>query len=675
MTKAQARKRIEELRRLINYHNRRYYVDNEPEISDREFDELMAELERLERQFPDLDDPNSPTHRVGGEPLEEFETVTHSEPMLSLQNTYSESEVKEFDRRVRRLLRTSSPVGYVVELKIDGVAIALRYRSGALVQGITRGDGYRGDDITANLRTVRSIPLVLDPRGSHPPAEIEVRGEVYFPRSAFEELNRARLRDGEKPFANPRNAAAGTLKLLDPREVAARPLSAFLYQIVSPRRLGLKYHHEVLAFLKDLGFPVNPHSKAAADIEEALAICREWEHKRAELDYDTDGMVLKVDDLEAQEKLGSTSKAPRWGIAYKFETEHAITRVKNITVQVGRTGNVTPVAELEPTLLLGTVVKRATLHNADEIERLGIRIGDYVVIEKGGEIIPKVTRVLTERRTGKERTFHFPQRCPVCNEALEREEGEVAIRCVNEHCPAQLKRRLLHFGSRAAMDIEGLGEAVVDQLVDRHLVADQADLYALSVEQIAALDRMGLKSARNLVRAIDASRQRPLDRFLFALGIRHVGSRAATVLADAFGSLESLQEASEDDLAEVPEIGPVIAASVYRYFRRAETRRLLRKLKAQGVEPLQGKRAVSGPLSGLTFVLTGTLPSMTREEAKRLIEENGGKVASSVSRRTNYVVAGEKPGSKLQKARALGVPVLDQTRFLGLLRRKRPRAR
>ncbi len=658
--------RASELRRLIRHHNRRYYIDGEPEISDREYDALVHELEALERAHPDLDDPDSPTHRVGGEPLEGFATVVHRVPMLSLQNTYAEEEVREFDARVRRLLDLDRSPAYVVELKIDGIAIALHYERGRLARGVTRGDGTRGDDVTANLRTVRSLPLVLDPAGGEAPGAIEVRGEVYFPREAFRRLNAERERAGQKLFANPRNAAAGTLKLLDPRQVAERPLALFTYQVAGPPPAGITTQWEILAYLRRLGLPVNPHARRVANIEEALAAFREWDERRLDLDYDTDGMVLKLDSLAWQRDVGATSKAPRWGIAYKFETERAVTRVVGIAVQVGRTGAVTPVAELEPVELLGTVVKRATLHNADEIERLGVRVGDTVTIEKGGEIIPKVTGVLTELRDGSERAFRFPTTCPACGEPLERDEDGVAIRCAGEHCPAQLKRRILHFAGRGAMDITGLGDALVDQLVDQGLVRDPADLFALTVAQLAPLERMAEKSATNLVGAIAEARRRPLHRLLFGLGIRHVGAHVARVLAGAYRSIEALAAAAEEELAALTDIGPVVAASVVRYFRQPNTRRLLAKLQAAGVALADTTAAASraggaaGALAGLTFVLTGTLPTLSREEARALIERHGGRVTSSVSRKTSFVVAGADPGSKRARAEELGVPILDE---------------
>ena len=670
MKHREAAQRARTLREAIAYHARRYYIDADPDISDAAYDALLRELEEIERDYPNLVTPDSPTQRVGGEPLSEFRTVLHAAPMLSLQNTYDEGELREFDARVRRFLGSDDPPDYVVELKIDGVAIALRYEEGIFVRGVTRGDGTRGDEVTANLRTVRVLPL----RASNPgrpalPSSFEIRGEIYFPRSGFQKLNDQRAASGEKLFANPRNAAAGTLKLLDHRIVAQRPLSLFCYALVDAARHGFRRHRDVLAWLTRAGFPVNPHAKPAHGIDEVVAAARDWADRRWELDYETDGLVLKVDSLASQERLGATSKAPRWGIAYKFETREGTTQLLEIEVQVGRTGSVTPVAILAPVEILGTTVQRATLHNVDEIKRLGVRIGDWVAVEKGGEVIPKVTRVLTERRTGAEKPFAFPTQCPACGEELVREEGEVAVRCVNEHCPAQRKRQILHFVARGAMDIEGLGSALVEQLVDPGLVRDVADLYGLELERVAALERMADRSAANLIRAIDASRGRPLHRLLFALGIRHVGASVARNLAQKMGSLDAVEAATEEDLRGVPDVGEVVAASIRRYFERRETITLLRRLRRAGIntlEPLE-EAGSARPLSGKTFVLTGTLETMTRPQASARIEALGGKVSGSVSRKTDYVVAGEEAGSKLERARQLGVPVLDEAGFLRLL--------
>ncbi len=674
LTEAKAKARLLELRREVRRHDRLYHVEASPEISDREYDRLMEELLRLEELFPSLATLDSPSQRVGGEPIDRFRALPHSQAMLSLGNTYSEEEVTEFDQRVRRMLETEEPIDYLVELKIDGVAVALRYEEGRFALGLTRGDGREGDEITRNLRTVRGLPLALEDERT----SLEVRGEVYIPRADFTEWNRRREAAGEKLFMNPRNTAAGTLKLLDSREVARRPLRFFAYGIVDPGRLELARQEEILLSLRRLGFPVEPNFHRAHGITDALAHCASWRERRASLAYETDGMVIKVDPLALQARLGATSKAPRWAVAYKFETTEAVTRVLDITVQVGRTGNVTPVASLEPVELLGTVVKRATLHNADEIARLDLRIGDWVGIEKGGEIIPKVTRVLAELREGNERVFDFPTRCPICDEPLVREEDEVAIRCPNEFCPAQRKRQILHFVARGAMDIAGIGESLVDQLVDQELVRSPAELFRLSAETLSALERMGEKSAQNVIDSIEASKGRGLPRLLFALGIRHVGATAARLIARHFGTLEAVRAASEEELAEVPGVGEVIAASVARYFARPETRALLTELDAAGLKPAPepivrpdpAEVEVESPWPAIakkTFVLTGTLTRWTRDEARAEIERRGGRVSASVSKKTDYVVAGEEAGSKLDKARDLGVRVLDEVAFAALL--------
>ena len=672
-----ARVRIEELRSEIEEHDRRYYVLAEPSIPDREYDALLAELAELEDRFSEHRDPNSPTQRVGGEPIQGFETIPHSRPMLSLGNTYSEEELREFDQRVQRFLGDEAPEhrAYAAELKIDGVGVALRYEKGGFLRGLTRGDGTQGDDITRNLRTVRGLPLrIRSTSGKEPPPSVEVRGEVYIRRSEFLAWNERREAAELPRLMNPRNAAAGTLKMLDSREVARRPLRVWVYAVVDPGAHGLTSQSETLAFLEDLGFPVEPNHARLVGIDETIAHCRLWSERRLELDYETDGMVLKLDRFDLQERLGFTSRAPRWGIAYKFETTEAVTRIEKIEVQIGRTGNATPVAHLAPVELLGTVVKRATLHNQDEIERLDVRVGDWVAIEKGGEIIPKVTRVLEERRTGRERRFVFPTSCPECGAELTRAEGEVAVRCGNEFCPAQTKARVLHFVTRGALDIEGIGEMLVDQLVERGWVRNPADLYSLTAEQLAGLDRMGEKSAGNVVRGIEASRRPSLDRFLFGLGIRHVGATAARVLARRFGSLETLRQATEEELVETPGIGPEIAGALRRYFSRRETETLLQTFADRGVVPgtappvLPSREpAEAAPLAGRTFVLTGTLARRTRAEAAEAIRALGGKVASSVSRKTDYVVAGEAAGSKREKAESLGIPVIDESALDELL--------
>jgi len=670
MDRGEAERRAARLREQIVHHARRYYVDADPEISDAAYDRLVRELEGLEAAFPDLVTPDSPTQRVGGEPLERFETVVHSTAMLSLQNTYDESELREFDQRVQRFLGTTEPTDYVVELKIDGVAIALRYVGGVFVRGVTRGDGTRGDDVTANLKTIRTVPLraAMGPSATSP-SELEVRGEVFFPRSAFQALNERRQESGEKLFANPRNAAAGTLKLLDPRIVASRPLALCCYAVVEAAEMGIERHRDALDWLRERGFPVNPHARAAHGIDDLLGRIAEWEERRWGLDYETDGLVIKVDRLDQQLRLGATAKAPRWGIAYKFATREGITQLLAIEVQVGRTGNATPVAVLSPVEILGTTVRRATLHNAEEVRRLDVRIGDWVAVEKGGEVIPKVTRVLVDRRTGSEIPFVFPERCPACAEPLVREGDEVAFRCLNEHCPAQRKRQILHFVSRGAMEIEGLGEAKVDQLVDAGLVRDAADIYALEAGQLVPLEGMGERSAANLILSIGESRSRPLRRLLFALGIRHVGASVAKNLASRLCTLDAVANASEEDLRGIPDVGAVVAESVLRYFARPASRDLLERLARAGVQTVEPREETPArrPLEGRTFVLTGTLESMTRPQATARIESLGGKVSGSVSRKTDYVVAGSEAGSKLERAREFGVPILDEKEFVAIL--------
>jgi DNA ligase (NAD+) len=658
--------RIESLRRSIERHDHLYYVVGEPEISDREYDAMMAELARLEEAHPDLADPDSPTRRVARGLLPGFPTVRHTVPMLSLDNTYSLEELAEFDARVRKGLGKDS-IEYAVEPKVDGVAVHLRYERGRLSLGLTRGDGETGDDITGNLRTIRSIPLRL--AGRDAPDLLEARGEIYMETRAFARLNERRGREGEKPFMNPRNATTGSLKTLDTAEVARRPLQIYVYQLVRPERHGMKTHLESLRYAARLGLRVNPDNAAAAGFEAVRRLCERWEKKRAALPYGTDGLVVKVNDLREVERLGATAKSPRWGIAYKFGTHEAETTLRKIEVQVGRTGVITPVAILEPVVLLGTVVGRATLHNQDEIERKDIREGDRVVIEKGGEVIPKVVRVVPSRgRRGS--PFRMPAKCPACGSELVREAEEAAVRCENLYCPAQVRRRIQYYASRGALDIEGLGEKTVDLLVDRELVEDPADLYDLAPEQLTPLEGMAEKSAANLVRAIAASKSAPLERLIAALGIRHVGATIARILAERFRSLGALAEADEETLREIPAIGPEIAASVVGFFRSREGRSLAGRLEARGVrgKPPERQAAAEGPFAGKSFVLTGTLSDMPREEAERLILAGGGRVTSSVSARTDAVVSGESPGSKLDRARALGVAIWDEARFRRALR-------
>ena len=656
-----AAQRIATLRRDIERHDHAYYVLGEPEITDREYDRLYRELRDLEAAHPDLDDPDSPTHRVAHGLLPGFKTVRHSAPMLSLDNTYSLEELAEFDARVRKLLGIERPA-YVVEPKVDGVAVHLRYEEGRFTQGLTRGDGEKGDDITANLRTIRSVPLRL--RGREAPELLEARGEVFMETKAFERLNRRREEAGEKAFMNARNSTAGTLKTLDTSEVAKRPLQIFVYQLVGAEAHGFETHLEALAYLKKLGLRVNPDNARVRGFDELRALCARWETLREKLPYGTDGLVVKVDSLREQARLGMTAKSPRWGIAYKFGSHEAETLLREIALQVGRTGVVTPVALLEPVTLLGTVVSRATLHNFDELERKDIREGDRVVIEKGGEVIPKVLRVVPS--SGRRRPkFPVPSECPVCGEPLARDPEEAAIRCENLYCKAQVRRRIVYYASRGALDIEGVGEKTVDSLVDAGLIEDPADLYDLTVKELVPVERMGEKSAQNLVGAIARSKDAPLERLVVALGIRHVGGSVARLLAEEFRSLDAMAEADEETLQRVPGIGPEIAASVAAFFRSKEGRGLVRRLHARGVKgtpPAPRARASKGPFAGKTFVLTGAI-SMPREEASRLILDGGGKVTSSVSTKTDVVIAGEEAGSKLDKARELGIPIWDDRRF------------
>lgn len=660
----EARKRVEELRREIREHDYYYYVLDNPRISDSEYDALVRELENLEKQYPELITPDSPTQRVGGEPLSEFKTVRHPVPLLSLANAFEPGELKDFDRRVRQLAGTQ--VDYVVEPKIDGLTVVLTYENGVLVQGATRGDGVVGEDVTENLRTIRMLPLSLPDA----PPRLVVRGEAFMSKKAFLRLNEERDSRGELPFANPRNAAAGSIRQLDPRITASRPLGIFTYQVLVSEGVTLETQAEVLKYLEQVGLPVQEHCRHCRNIDEVIDYCTDWIEKRHSLPYEIDGMVVKVNSLRLQDALGSTAKSPRWAIAYKFPAEQVVTRILDIMVRVGRTGVLTPTAILEPVQVGGVTVSRATLHNEDMIREKDIRIGDFVVVQRAGDVIPEVVRVLTERRTGKEREFRMPDRCPECGSRVVRPEGEVAVRCTGIACPAQLKELILHFVSRDGMDIEGIGPALVTQLVDRGLVEDPADLYFLNKAEIIGLERMGEKSAENLLRAIEKSKGRGLAPLLFALGIRFVGTRAAEILAERFGSMEALSQASAEELTAIPEIGPKIAASVVAFFQEDQTRRVIEKLKQAGVKMEQEKPAAGPgdlPLAGKQFVLTGTLSSFTRSEAEGLIKRLGGKVSSSVSKKTDYVVVGEDPGQKYDRARELGITILDEAGFIDLV--------
>lgn len=695
--------RAAQLRNELNHHNYRYYVLDSPEISDAEYDLLIRELVALEEKHPGLVSLDSPTQRVGALPLEAFDTVVHRSPMLSLDNVYSEEELRAWDARVRRLV-DGEPVEYVAELKIDGLAVALTYENGVFVRGATRGDGERGEDVTQNLRTIKSTPLRLLTPG---PISLEARGEVYLVRKEFAALNEDRARRGEPLFANPRNAAAGSVRQLDPRVTAGRPLDIWVYALIGPDTVGERFptHYDRLGFLAEAGFKVNPQTKLCRDLEEVMAFVRRWNEERHELDFDTDGVVVKLNSVEQQARLGSTAKSPRWAVAYKYPALQAVTRVTAIEISVGRTGALTPLAILEPVQVAGSTVGRASLHNEEIVREKDVRVGDTVVIQKAGDVIPEVVRVVWSQRTGNEIPFEMPGTCPHCGSRVVRPEGEAVARCIGKRCPAQLVEGLLHFASRAAVNIDGLGPAAVSQLVEKGLVRDPADLYDLRLGDLVELERLGPKSARNLLQAIEESKRAPLARVLYALGIRHVGEEVARALSAHFGSVEKLMDASCDELLSVPAVGGKIAESVSSFFSEPENRALVGRLLDAGVgrgavgsgpvstgipsgvgaaEPGtkgglfpeeapasgQGPPVPPGPktfLAGLRFVLTGSLTLWDRREAEDLIRSLGGRVTSSVSRSTDFVVAGAEPGSKLDRALELGVKVLSEDEFAGML--------
>jgi len=660
----------ERLRAALHHHNHRYYVLDDPEVSDAEYDRLMQALVGLETRFPQLRTPDSPTARVGAPPLEKFETTRHSVPMLSLENGFDDGDIREFDARLRRLLAVEAPLHYTAEPKLDGLAVELVYRDGLLVVASTRGDGFNGEVITENVRTIRSVPLRLRlPQGRAIPTLLEVRGEVYIGRAGFRKLNQDRLGADLAPFANPRNAAAGSLRQLDSRVTAARPLEIFCYGVGAAGGQPLTSHSDTLRFLSALGFRVNPLVREKITIEEALAFFHRLEAERHELPYEIDGMVVKVYRLDFQQALGATARSPRWAIAYKFAALQETTRILDIQVQVGRTGAITPVAVLEPVSVGGVTVSRATLHNADEIAKKDIRIGDRVLVQRAGDVIPEVVKSLPSLRDGSQLSFQMPGNCPVCGAPVVRLEGEVALRCNNASCPAQIKEGIRHFAAKGAFDIEGLGEKLVAQLVDKGVIASYADIFQLEAPQLALLERMGAKSAENLVQAIAASRTIPLARFLYALGIRHVGEHVARLLAEHFKRLEALAAASEAQIAAVDGVGPVVAGSVRAFFSQAENQRTVDALLTRGVvivAPPAGS-ASENAFEGQRFVLTGTLESMPRSQAKARIERLGGTVSGSVSAKTRFVVAGSAPGSKRARAEALGVQVIDEDHFLALL--------
>lgn len=653
--------RLVELREEIRKHEYQYYVLDAPLISDADYDALMKELLRLEKEYPHLVTPDSPSQRVGGRPSQRFQAIRHRRPLLSLDNAFSEEDLREFDRRVARVLPKRS---YLAELKIDGVSIALVYENGVLIQAATRGDGLVGEDVTANVKTVKSIPLRL--RDEIP--RLEVRGEIYMPKKEFGRLNEDKEEKGERVFANPRNAAAGSLRQLDPGITAGRSLAAFIYDLIYVAGATINSQEQNLAFLREQGFPVNPEARLCSDIEAVYRYAREYEEGRYELPYEIDGIVVKLNPFAGRDELGETARSPRWAIAYKFPPEEKATRLLAVELNVGRTGVVTPTAVLEPVSLAGTTVSRASMHNFDLVRDRDIRVGDMVLIHKAGDIIPEIIRPLEAERTGQEKEITPPEECPTCGGEVLRLEGEVAYRCENINCPARLKESLIFFASRDAMDIDGLGPALIEQLVERELVRQVDDLYTLTPEQLTGLERMGEKSARNLVAAIDASKSRPLYRLLTALGIRHIGSKTARLLSQAFPDIDLYPSLREEDLQAVAEVGPRMAASIIHFFSEPRNLETIQRLKAAGVNTREESGTVTdNSWQGKTFVLTGALHSMSRSEAGEQIESRGGKVSSSVSRKTDYVVVGEDPGSKYDKAVQLGVTILDEEKFLKLL--------
>ncbi len=665
-------KKIEALREKIRYHEHRYYVLDDPEISDFDYDQLVIELTKLEKEHPALITPDSPTQRVGGKPSERFLKAPHSSPMLSLDNTYNEDDLRNWERRVHELTGQAE-VEYVCELKLDGMSLALHYEDGKLVRGITRGDGSIGEDVTLNVRTVRSIPLSIPKeklKKAGIPLDFEVRGEMLIPLASFKKMNEEQERKGEKVFVNPRNATAGTVRNLEPGITAARRLDYFGYALLKNGRTHFPRHWETLNALDAAGFKVNPSRKLVNSFDQIWSFIEKEETRREKLPYEIDGIVIKVDRTAWQDELGYTGKAPRWAIAYKYAARGGVTQIEDILVQVGRTGKLTPVAALKPVFIGGTTVSRATLHNMDEIERLGVKIGDWVEVERGGDVIPKVTRVIEDKEHPRgHKAFHMPEKCPVCGTQVVRTEGEVDYRCVNANCPAKLRETILHFASRGVMNIEGMGDALVNQLTDRGLVKNVADIYKLSKENLLSLERMGEKSAQNVLDEIEASKKLPLERVIFGLGIRMVGERTAQFLAEHFGSLDALETASEEQLQEVDEVGPRIAESIAEFFKESANRKLVERLREAGLT-LTGKKKERGTkLAGKTFVITGTLAHYSRDEAKKLLEDAGGKVTGSVSKKTDYVVAGSDAGSKLDKAKELEVPVIGEKEMEKLLGR------
>ena len=663
MEKDATYRRTKELREAIEYHNYRYYVLDDPEISDAEYDRMMRELEKLEAEFPELRDANSPTQRVGAPPLEEFETVTHTIPMLSLANGQNEIEVREFDQRVRRFLGTDGDIAYVAEPKLDGLAVELVYERGNLVVGSTRGDGVNGENITQNLRTIRTIPLSLIGKEIPVPERLEVRGEVYMEIERFRELNKKREASGEPLFANPRNAAAGSLRQLDPAITASRPLNIFFYGMGEISGYTFKTHSEFIEALPYWGLRVNPLTKLCRDIDEAIGYYDDIAGERETLPYEIDGVVMKVDNLGLQSQLGVISRNPRWALAYKFKPKQETTKVLRIIPQVGRTGAITPVAVLEPVRVGGIEISRATLHNQDEIDKKDVRIGDTVIVQRAGDVIPEVLKVVGSKRTGAEKKFHIPDTCPVCGADVVRLDNEAVHRCIGLSCPAQLKGRIKHFASKRAMDIDGLGDKLVAQLVDKGMVKDVSDLYRLSKEDLVGLERMADKSAQNLLNAIEVSKRKPLAKFIYALGIRHVGEHMAEVLARELKSLKGFLRATEEKLLAVREVGPELAQSVVGFFGDQGNREVLDRLQKAGLSIVETAVDETAKLKDLTFVFTGALETFTRDEARDLVESLGGRTSSDVSKTVDYVVVGKDPGSKYDRAKELGITVLSESQF------------
>ncbi len=669
MDRSEAQKRIEALREQLNYHSYRYYVLDDPELTDADYDRMFRELQELEEQFPDLITPDSPTQRVGGEPLAAFEPVRHATPMLSLDNAFDDQELRDFDARLHRLLEIEEPFEYTVEPKMDGVAVELVYINGLFEVGSTRGDGVTGENITANLKTIKSIPLRLRDEEISLPARLDVRGEVYYPTEAFKKLNREREEAGEPTFVNPRNSASGSLRQLDPAITATRPLDIFVYGLGLIEGYELTSQWQALLAFKKWGLRVNPLITLCTGIEAAIEHYHNFVRMRESLPYEIDGVVIKLNEFRLQEKAGVRSRSPRWAIARKFPAHQETTRVVDIIAQVGRTGAITPVAILEPVMVGGVEVRRATLHNQDEIDRKDIRVGDTVIIQRAGDVIPEIIKVITSKRGTNTQKYTLPKTCPACGSQLVRLEGEAVLRCENITCPAQIKESIKHFASKGAMDIDGLGDKLVEQLLAKGLISSHADLYFLQRDQLIGLDRIAEKSADNLLRAIDSSRRVPLDRFLYALGIRHVGEHIAKVLAQHYGELKKIMRAQEEELMAINEIGPQVASSIVTFFREPRNQKLIERLFEGGVriEKQQGAAEADQRFAGKTFVFTGALEKFTRKEAEKLVEERGGRTASSVSKKTDYLVAGPGAGSKLEKARSLGVAVITEDDFLEML--------